>query len=441
MRKVIQFTSVLIYTILFCFGIISGSTKAEASDIVIIEPEMEYGQTEARAMLQKINDFRTGVEAWVWNETNSEKITYSDLSELQYDYRLEQIAMQRAAEIAISYDHTRPNDERCFTTFGDYETLAYGENIAAGYRTEEEVFEGWQETEEPYLGQGHRRNMLSSAFNAIGIGHVYYAGNHYWVQEFGNLSSPDTVEVPAKDRKAKITIEVLSTNISNMSLKCSTENMTMIVGEKKPLPEVVVMAQIKEHWLGGSCPIHYPDNLTWISKNESVAIISAEGEIEAVSKGKTTMTASYEDLTVECNVTVSSTETSKEENKQQSENSNNDNNDNNNSSGNNSNNSNHNNSSNNNNNSNSNSNNDNSKQTIEVNKDFKFSEVNISMVNGQKILIDIPDSFSGKVKLISKNKKVATVSKKGVIKAKKKGKAKIVLKKGSKKAVLTITVK
>ena len=37
-----------------------------------------------------------------------------------------------------------------------------GENIAAAQTTAAEANLGWREDDEPYAGQGHRRNMLSS---------------------------------------------------------------------------------------------------------------------------------------------------------------------------------------------------------------------------------------------------------------------------------------
>ena len=54
-------------------------------------------------MLASINAFRTSeTEAWCWNETDSEKVA-CQTTELQYDYELERIAMQRAAEIALLF--------------------------------------------------------------------------------------------------------------------------------------------------------------------------------------------------------------------------------------------------------------------------------------------------------------------------------------------------
>ncbi|MCD7748485.1 MAG: hypothetical protein LUH42_00355, partial [Oscillospiraceae bacterium] len=68
-----------------------------------------YNQTEARAMLELINQFRTGEDAWVWDEEDEEQIYPEELEALSYDYALEQIAMTRAAELALSFSHTRPD--------------------------------------------------------------------------------------------------------------------------------------------------------------------------------------------------------------------------------------------------------------------------------------------------------------------------------------------
>ncbi len=56
-----------------------------------------YGQTEARKMIDMINGFRTGSDAWYWNQDNATKTTCANLGKLTYDYALEQAAMLRAA--------------------------------------------------------------------------------------------------------------------------------------------------------------------------------------------------------------------------------------------------------------------------------------------------------------------------------------------------------
>ena len=157
------------------------AAHAETTTVPI---EFDYGQSEARAMLDMINSFRQGPDAWYWDYTDTNKV-YVRCGPLVYDYELEKVAMLRAAEIAVSFDHTRPNGRSCFsvTQFG---TQSYGENIAAGYTSAQRVFVGWQESSDPYAGQGHRRNMLNPGFTSVGIGHVKLGRYDYWVQEFSD---------------------------------------------------------------------------------------------------------------------------------------------------------------------------------------------------------------------------------------------------------------
>ena len=74
-------------------------------------------------MLDMVNQFRAGQtdsEPCYWDPSDNYPIYRYDLSPLQYSYELEQIALQRAAEIAITYDHTRPDGTTCWTAYGNY---------------------------------------------------------------------------------------------------------------------------------------------------------------------------------------------------------------------------------------------------------------------------------------------------------------------------------
>ena len=62
----------------------------------------------------------------------------------------------------------RPDGTQCFSAFPQG-LLKEGENIAYGYTTAKDVTEAWKETNDPYDGQGHRRNMLDVDFNWVGI--------------------------------------------------------------------------------------------------------------------------------------------------------------------------------------------------------------------------------------------------------------------------------
>ena len=164
-----------------------------------------YHQTEARSILAMINSFRTGSETWYWNETDTQKVWLSGLGTLGYDYALEKIAMQRAAEIAVYFEHTRPDGSSCFTCTADG-VQSYGENIAMGQTSASEVFIGWREDNEPYDYQGHRRNMLREGYTAVGIACFEYNGTRYWVQEFGYERS-STGAAAANDSTTAVTVQ------------------------------------------------------------------------------------------------------------------------------------------------------------------------------------------------------------------------------------------
>lgn len=164
---------------MFLFLAVPFNVKAE-TEPTPVSISVKYGQTEARTILDMINEARTDSNyAWYWNKDDTTKTYCENLQPLQYDYDLERAAMQRAAEIAVIYAHRRPDDRDTFTVYGENSVTSYtrmGENIAAGYETAVSVNYGWREDEESYGGQGHRRNMLSDKFNCVGIGHVYYGG-------------------------------------------------------------------------------------------------------------------------------------------------------------------------------------------------------------------------------------------------------------------------
>ena len=165
---------------------------AHAEDTVTLTAlEGEFDYDAARAMLDDINAFRTGDDAWYWNEDDTEQIRVPGLGELEYNYWLERLAMRRAAELALYYEHQRPDG-----TYA-YEEIPFdsGENIAYGqfsFEEPEEVFIAWVEENEPYAGQGHRRNMLERGFSYIGVGCYRLNDTNFWVQEFGGSYAEDT---------------------------------------------------------------------------------------------------------------------------------------------------------------------------------------------------------------------------------------------------------
>ncbi len=150
---------------------------------------------------------------------NEERAKYG-LDPLTMDFDLMNAAMARAAENVVMYaatgsiSHTRPNGDRCFTVC----SKSYGENLAAGQKTPEEVVEAWMNSTE-----GHREAILTPGYKSIGIG-CFEADDHYfhyyWAQEFGYNTAAQGKKM--SDMGGFITVPVTDTNYSRLkgSSKC-----------------------------------------------------------------------------------------------------------------------------------------------------------------------------------------------------------------------------
>ena len=102
------------------------------------------------------------------------------LSALTENWELSRVARYKSKDMHDRgyFSHTSPTYGSPFDmmkNFGiSYRTA--GENIAKGYRTPQEVVNGWMNSE------GHRANILNASFKQIGVG--YSADGNYWTQMF-----------------------------------------------------------------------------------------------------------------------------------------------------------------------------------------------------------------------------------------------------------------
>ena len=293
--------------ILFLFLLISGiaagwGTKAEAATTQV-RIEVTYEQNSARNMLDSINSFRKSDDAWAWNESNTEKVSYSGLQDLTYDVELEKVAMKRAAEIALLFSHTRPNGLKSNTAGGwgtsdNVYGFACGENIAAGQGTKgtaEATFTSWREDDEDYSGQGHRRNMLSENFKAIGIGHVIFNGTHYWVQAFGDEIHSSTAE--AKNEAVTESIEVEEDLISDSTITFTPAVQSLTIpwlSEDTSIPDTQAAIYLKVDEHNYTWPKKAPvlADLDWTSGDTSTVEIKSS-KLIGKKTGTTNISTSF----------------------------------------------------------------------------------------------------------------------------------------------------
>ena len=166
------------------YGRFTNSVASLCSDVSYVEDSyIEEIKVSGTELYGEIAD--------IYNRVNEHRAN-EGLKPLALSDKITQLAMKRAAECAVYYDHTRPNGDSCFSVDEDgiYEnSVRYlnAENIAAGYPTGAEVIEAWIKS------PGHNANILNARSDCIGIGAFESDGIRYWVQLFGVGDDPDAV--------------------------------------------------------------------------------------------------------------------------------------------------------------------------------------------------------------------------------------------------------
>ena len=266
--------------------------SADAS-IVQVKVTPEYKQTVARGQLSMLNSWRAGSN-WYYNSSNS-KVYIQPLKALKYDYTLEKYAMQRAAEIAVSFDHLRPKGDKKHGLSG----YAVGENILASSRpdaaTAQYAFTQFKEEDKNYSLQGHRRNMLSvpCAYDAVGIACIYYKGYYFWVQEFGKVSKPDTTATTAVNGTKTMTVDIETNDVYDSKADLTELNSWDAIlkkGETDYLPQVGLEVKMFDT-VGKNGYAEVVAVPTWSSSNSGVATVNSNaGTITGVSTGSSNIT-------------------------------------------------------------------------------------------------------------------------------------------------------
>ena len=291
----------LLLLLFFIGGLIILPQKAKAAEkaaeIIPVNISVKYGQTEARTIFDMINEMRTNpYDTWYWNKDDTTKTYCTDLKELKYDYDLERVAMTRAAEIALSYDHERPMGE---CDIYKQENIRYryaGENIAAGQPTAFQANFSWREDNEPYGGQGHRRNMLSSDYNCVGIGHVYYNGVHYWVEEFAYRPEINTTKVLANDNTETVSVSVDKTKIKEVDVTFDQDAYSLRIGENTTPVITETRIDVKYFWSGGRGLAPVLDTPVVSIADSSVASYN-NNQLSGLKEGTTKLTATLYGVT------------------------------------------------------------------------------------------------------------------------------------------------
>lgn len=209
------------------------------------------------------------------------------LEPLAFDKELTETAMQRCAEIAISFSHTRPDGSSCFTA----NSRLWGENISVGYPTPQSAMEGFM------TSQGHKENVLNVDFKSVGVGCVVVDGTTYWTQCYSYNKSAVITDLPSNEL-SEFEIEVLCDNL-DLKIKEGSE-LTISANKTKQLN----LYSINKNYSYSKCTIKSND-IVWESDNNNVCRVDNKGLITAVGEGTTQIRCYLGDNCIEIKVIVS----------------------------------------------------------------------------------------------------------------------------------------
>ena len=132
--------------------------------------------------------------------------------------------------------------------------------------------------------------MLSEEYNVIGIGHVVYNGTHYWVQEFSSVVQ-DVVQKTANDSEQTVSIDILSSNITEKNIAVNSESCSVAFGKINNLPTVQGQIQTKEGWPEN---VFMPVDVTpeYSIENTYYASIINGSSVKGLNVGDTNITVS-----------------------------------------------------------------------------------------------------------------------------------------------------
>ncbi len=156
-----------------------GLSEIIAQNPQIANPAMIYpGQAINIPDIQSVKN----LENEVIRLTNIERAKIG-LQPLMANWELSRVARYKSQDMVDNnyFSHTSPIYGSPFKMMKDF-GLSYitaAENIAMGQRTPAEVVTAWMNS------SGHRRNILNSSYNQIGVGlAINDQGRLYWTQQF-----------------------------------------------------------------------------------------------------------------------------------------------------------------------------------------------------------------------------------------------------------------
>ena len=221
---------------------------------------------------------------------------------LKMDMQLMENAMQRAAETAILFSHTRPDQTSCVSI--DY--FARGENIVMA------------STDSPYTlmdlwmnSPGHRANILNPNYQSIGIG-CYQNGPNTWAAQLFSPGEPRTEGVQKSNIRKEMKVRTVAENLrltfgsfSGIQLRegVKTADKLTVYTVDPERTDGMSSTELQLYFRYVSIPLS-PADFVWTSSNPKAAAVSSDGTVRYVGEGKAVISASLPGTSLKTSISV-----------------------------------------------------------------------------------------------------------------------------------------
>lgn len=265
------------------FSWILNDVSVSAGDIETITFSVKYGQTDARKMADKLNQYRSD----------------NGKGQLIYDYNLEKVAMQRAAEIVVRFDaegenHYRPDGESYKKTIGDFgfdispRGILYGENILAG--TDDTMF--LEAAFQAFCDNEKNRQIMLGDFVIFGVAHIHMDDKtDFWVQVFADEGEAGAYTSPY-DGNSIASVKINPSIVEDVKVEYSSGEHTVATGNTVSVPLyipkiMVIGSELKDPLKLSSLVFDSNDGYVLASNGTMTGIKEGTGSISANLLGRT----------------------------------------------------------------------------------------------------------------------------------------------------------
>ncbi len=213
---------------------------------------VDFNKSEARTMLSKINELRAA--------ENDE-----DVEPLVIDYDLEKVAMQRAAELAVSFGNTRPDGKSSEQTLVEYgfdpDDALFAEMFCMGDKNTVDLDAAF----DYFASTSKYRISLTGYYSTVGIGHVKIDETDFWVINLStavqNIDNDNSI-----DGKVYFPLNIPETKLASVTLEYASGAKTVKVGESVSAPVYLTKARFS----GSEMDAIYLESVDFWSEDEFV---------------------------------------------------------------------------------------------------------------------------------------------------------------------------